>query len=853
MISEDEQCVYQIKGKNPRRCMSKAVKHGYCNSCLKKATVRSELGKTVPESSSPTKGIDPESPESEATDLMPLFNIARSKGIVGIDAFNHIGYFLTLKLIEQIQILENEEYRLDPENSPFPDIVKSVLEQKLHYWSNLMRAPEEHLIVKVKEVFFSLRSNDILEKHFPHPNTLKLEGTSEAVHQIMNIIDKVNVSGENFGDIYENMLGRQMIGKDLGQFFTPYWVRKYVVNLINPRRREDGTIPTICDPAAGTAGFISSAVRHLKKQGEIRDVENSIFGVEINHDTFRGGLSHLMITTKKHIPGFVLGDSLRNPPDRQFDYIFSNPPFGLKGIKWESCPNIPIKDNNGNSLFLQRLIQLLKVGGTAGIIFPVGKEINNSEFQELRALLLKCCRLDSVIKLPKKTFEHTSCSTCVLVFTKVYEANQILSSTMKGKQQINTWSAEGATREVRFYEIDKVPVANAEPVVKELLVVNIEQIAAKNWSLRVEEYQDAGSVVRSMKNDWPVFPLGQLCTFKNGKAITKEDFIDGEYPVVGGGQKPVGYHNIYNVPADTIIISKDGAYAGFVSRYDTPIFVSGHGIYIDTIDPSVSPGYLYLLLKYSFQKTLYDLGEGRGSTRNSINKSQLEELLVSLPSLDKQLEVVQLANELQTRIDRLTLEVKDSKLDYKKLDRYMIGPEFPLEQLCTMESGKMTANSMDNVGTVPFYNCSAKCPIGTHSETSFDYPEYVLFIKDGGSANNQLGEKVGLGKVYFAHGPSACTNGVICIRSKREDVSIRYLYWVLFNKRPEISGMAKYDRNLGHMNMDRFKAMLISVPSLEKQLEMIERGNRIERHIKLTEELIADLKLELASVVDDNL
>jgi len=136
---------------------------------------------------------------------------------------------------------------------------------------------------------------------------------------------------------------------------------------------------------------------------------------------------------------------------------------------------------------------------------------------------------------------------------------------------------------------------------------------------------------------------------------------------------------------------------------------------------------------------------------------------------------------------------------------------------------------------------------------NIQYPEYVLFIKDGGSANNQLSEKVGLGKVYFVQGPSACTNGVICIRSKREDVLTRYLYWVLFNKRPEISGMAQYNHNLGHMNMDRFKAMLISIPSLDKQLEMIERGNRIERHIKLTEELIADLKLELSSVVDDNL
>lgn len=306
---------------------------------------------------------------SGGTNLMPLFDIVRAEGIVGIDAVNHISYFLMLKLIEPY--LDSEEYLLDSENTNYPEIVNTFIQNRYHHWSNLARiAPEEqNLIYLIHNLFIALRSNEMLKQHFPIPSTLKFNNTSNIVRRIISAINEIDVSGETFGDVYEDMLGRQMIGKDLGQFFTPYWIRKLVIGLINPQRQEDGTIPLICDPAAGTAGFLSSTIRHLKKQGELKDVEKSIFGVEINQDTFSGGLKHLMITTKKHTPGFILGDSLRNPSEVRFDYIFSNPPFGLKGIKWEECPNIPVKINNGTALFLQRIIQLLKVGGTAGNVF----------------------------------------------------------------------------------------------------------------------------------------------------------------------------------------------------------------------------------------------------------------------------------------------------------------------------------------------------------------------------------------------------------------------------------------------------------------------------------------------------
>ena len=68
--------------------------------------------------------------------------------------------------------------------------------------------------------------------------------------------------------------------------------------------------------------------------------------------------------------------------------------------------------------------------------------------------------------------------------------------------------------------------------------------------------------------------LGEVCQFKRGSTITKEDVTEGDVPVIAGGQKPAYYHNIANRNGETIAVSSSGAYAGFVSFWTKPIFLS---------------------------------------------------------------------------------------------------------------------------------------------------------------------------------------------------------------------------------------------------------------------------------------
>ena len=83
----------------------------------------------------------------------------------------------------------------------------------------------------------------------------------------------------------------------------------------------------------------------------------------------------------------------------------------------------------------------------------------------------------------------------------------------------------------------------------------------------------------------PKTRLGDVCTFKAGKSITKAQLRDGPYPVVGGGVSPMGSHSEHNTEPGVTIVSKDGASAGFVSRYPIAILLTGHG-YAVTYDTS---------------------------------------------------------------------------------------------------------------------------------------------------------------------------------------------------------------------------------------------------------------------------
>lgn len=130
--------------------------------------------------------------------------------------------------------------------------------------------------------------------------------------------------------------------------------------------------------------------------------------------------------------------------------------------------------------------------------------------------------------------------------------------------------------------------------------------------------------VKEMGKGKPRVNLGEVCEFKRGKMITKKDLVEGEYPVIGGGLTPMGFHNAFNLEAYISLISQSGENAGHVSRYSKPVWASDC---FSVSSKKMNNDLLYYTLlqiqdEINFQKT--------GTAQPHIYPSSIESLYISI-------------------------------------------------------------------------------------------------------------------------------------------------------------------------------------------------------------------------------
>jgi restriction endonuclease S subunit len=159
--------------------------------------------------------------------------------------------------------------------------------------------------------------------------------------------------------------------------------------------------------------------------------------------------------------------------------------------------------------------------------------------------------------------------------------------------------------------------------------------------------------------------IGDVCEIKNGKSITKDKLINGIYPVVGGGTKPLGNHNKFNINENTILISKDGANAGYVSIYNKKIFATGHCLYIDNIKNKINKNYLYYILKNT-QNNIYKLQKGGGQP--GVNKNDImNSISIPILSEEKQKEIVKYLDSINELIEMNNKKIDEYKENIKQI------------------------------------------------------------------------------------------------------------------------------------------------------------------------------------------
>jgi len=243
-----------------------------------------------------------------------------------------------------------------------------------------------------------------------------------------------------------------------------------------------------------------------------------------------------------------------------------------------------------------------------------------------------------------------------------YNQNKIYELT-RGTAQQNL--------DIENFNLMKIPIP---PMEKQELYVeyldNINEITNDNKN-KIDKYKRINEINLKIQlglNKVEIKTLGEVCEFQNGKSIKKDDLIDGEYAVIGGGQKPMGYHNKYNIDENIILCSSSGAYSGFISKYNIKVWISDC-FSIKPIDINLNNSYLYYYLK-TIQKKIYKLQTGAGQPH--VYSKDLSKIKIPIPSLEVQNKIVENLDYNNEIISNLEKEIELNKMKAEELFKQIL-------------------------------------------------------------------------------------------------------------------------------------------------------------------------------------
>ncbi|QIO21403.1 class I SAM-dependent DNA methyltransferase [Haloarcula sp. JP-L23] len=251
------------------------------------------------------------------------------------------------------------------------------------------------------------------------------------------------VPNEEMGYIYEELVRKfnELSNETAGEHFTPREVIELMVNLIFDEDDEvlttEGAARTVYDPACGTGGMLSVAEDHVRSFNSEANLH--VFGQELNPESYAVCNSDMLIKGQEP-ENIAYGNSFTNDgfPNRRFDYMLSNPPFGVswKKIKDEiereheqegfagrfgaGTPRI----NDGAFLFLQHMVSKMKPpeegGSRIAIVFNGSPLFNggpNSGESAIRRWILENDWLEAIVGLPENLFYNTGIRTYIWVLS----------------------------------------------------------------------------------------------------------------------------------------------------------------------------------------------------------------------------------------------------------------------------------------------------------------------------------------------------------------------------------------------------------------------------------------------------
>ena len=307
---------------------------------------------------------------------------------------------------------------------------------------------------------FSKDAREIFD-HFKFAEFIGLLNDANLLYKIVQKVRTMDlhpkaVSNYEMGLVFEELIRKfaESSNETAGEHFTPRDIVRLTTSLVfmedDAALTKPGIIRTIYDPTAGTGGFLSAGmeyVHELNPQAVMR-----AFGQELNPESYAICKADMLIKGQD-VSNIKLGNTLSNDHlyASKFDYMLSNPPFGvdwkkiegdiadehtLKGFDGRFGPGLP-RVSDGSLLFLLHLISKLRDGKDGGS--RIGIILNGSPLftggagsgeSEIRRHILESDLLEAIVALPTDMFYNTGIATYVWVLSNKKPAER------KGKVQL---------------------------------------------------------------------------------------------------------------------------------------------------------------------------------------------------------------------------------------------------------------------------------------------------------------------------------------------------------------------------------------------------------------------------------
>ncbi len=559
---------------------------------------------------------------------------------------------------------------------------KVTASEMLRLYSEAIESMEKN--PNIPQLFRDIFNNAYLP--YRDPETLKLFlktiGEFEYTHS------------EKLGDAFEYLLSVMGSQGDAGQFRTPRHIIDFLVAIVDPSKTD-----TILDPACGTAGFLISAFKYIKesvakKGGSLtpdqrKKLIQNFVGYDISPDMVRLSLVNLYLHgfSDPHIYEY---DTLSSEErwNESYDVILANPPFMSPKGGIRPHKRFTISSKRSEVLFVDYIAEHLNPKGRAGIIVPEGVIFQSgTAYKALRKMLVENY-LYAVVSLPAGVFNpYSGVKTSILLLdTTLAKKSKAILFIKIDNDGYNLGAQRGEIKGGQLEEAIETAKAFKESIVAgtEFENTTIAHSVAKTEIAKNGDYNLSGERYKNIElinSDFEFVKLSEICDVRDGTHDSPK-YIENGYPLITSRNIKAGYIDFTNVnyisreDFDKInkrsIVDDGDIIMPMIGTIGNPIVVKKEKEFaIKNVAlikfnklSKVNNHYLKAVLGSDYFSENYK-NFSSGSTQKFISLTFIRNLLIPLPPLSIQEEIVAEIDGYQKEIEVLKRKIEDREQKIK--------------------------------------------------------------------------------------------------------------------------------------------------------------------------------------------